>query len=324
MIRPIKFWDCNEKASFPVQGLWDSELIQQNICSGVKDWIGDKIESSCLIRSVHYLLFSVVFIGLLIFSGCLSAENLRMATTTSTENSGLLKELNPLFEKRYGVKVHVIAVGTGKALRIAADGDVDLVFVHAPEAELEFVEQGHGIERQAVMHNDFLIVGPPGDPARLRSAKTVAEAFQFIAKQQSPFVSRGDDSGTHKKEQVLWRAAEVKPQGRWYISAGQGMGAVLTMADETGAYGLSDRGTYLAFMDRVGIEPVFECDPELFNPYHIIAVNPKKHTGVKYSLARRYISYVTGEEGQRAIAAFKQAGRQVFYPDVLPHLANER
>lgn len=253
---------------------------------------------------------------LLIATQTSSAEGiLRMSTTTSTENSGLLAILHPVFEKANNIRLDVIAVGTGKALRIAGNGDVDLVFVHAPEAELSYVKQGLFVDRVAVMHNDFVIVGPEADPAGITVAKTVVEALTQIAKNQSPFVSRGDDSGTHKKEKQLWEQANIEPKGNWYAAAGQGMGAVLRIADDKQAYALTDRGTQIAFSDKLALTVKFEGDDALFNPYHVMAVNPEKHKHVRYDLAKKYINFVTGKEGQAIINRFRKGGQQLFYAD---------
>ena len=246
-----------------------------------------------------------------------AVEHLKVSTTTSTDNSGLLAVLHPIFEAKHNVKVDVIAVGTGKALKIGSNGDVDVVFVHAPEAELAYVKQGDFIDRQAVMHNDFVIVGAKQDPANIQQATTARQALQLIAQQQSPLISRGDDSGTHKKELSLWQQANIKPQGDWYIQAGQGMGAVLTIADEKQAYTLTDRGTQLAFGDKLSLTVLFEGDKALFNPYHVMAVNPAKHSHINYNLATQYIDFITGEQGQDIIANFKKSGQPLFYPDVV-------
>ena len=243
-------------------------------------------------------------------------ESLRLSTTTSTENSGLLAVLHPAFEEKNNVRVDVIAVGTGKALRIGGNGDVDVVFAHAPVAELEYVKQGHFIDRTAVMHNDFVIVGPENDPAGIALAKTVVEALTKIAGSQSPFISRGDDSGTHKKEKQLWKQAGIEPKGEWYASAGQGMGAVLRIADDKQAYALTDRGTQIAYSD-VLLKVKFEGDQALFNPYHVMAVNPEKHQHVRYDLAKKYIDFLVSEQGQKIIAGYKKAGQQLFYPDAI-------
>ena len=239
---------------------------------------------------------------------------MRMSTTTSTENSGLLAVLNPVFEKKYDVRLDVIAVGTGKALKLGENGDVD-VFVHAPAAEEAFVAAGFGVDRKAVMHNDFVLIGAKADPAGVKGSESAVEAFRKISQGAAAFISRGDDSGTDKKEKELWQLASVKPEGAWYISTGQGMGAVLQIADEKQAYTLSDRGTYIAYQDKIELGIVFEGDAVLFNPYHVIAVNPKRYPEVKYDLAKKYIDFVTGAEGQAIIANFKQAGQQLFYPD---------
>jgi tungstate transport system substrate-binding protein len=256
--------------------------------------------------------------GCLLFFVCsvaMAGEHLKLSTTTSTDNSGLLAALHPVFEQKYNVKVDVIAVGTGKALKIGSNGDVDVVFVHAPQAELRYVQAGDFIDRTAVMHNDFVIVGPASDPANIASAANAAEAFLRIANAQAEFVSRGDDSGTHKKEKMLWENAGLTPSGRWYIAAGQGMGAVLKMADEKQAYALTDRGTQIAYGDKLSLKVLFEGDEVLFNPYHVMAVNPARHQHVNYDLAKKYIEFVAGPEGQKIIGDFRLRGQQLFYPD---------
>ncbi|BCX82457.1 tungstate transport system substrate-binding protein [Methylomarinovum caldicuralii] len=263
---------------------------------------------------LHFLLL------LLLLAPALPAgERLRLATTTSTDNTGLLAAINAVFTERTGIAVDVIAVGTGKALKLGRNCDVDAVLVHAPEAEKAFVEAGYGIDRLAVMHNDFVIVGPKGDPAGVRRAKTAAEALGKIARAQVPFVSRGDDSGTHKKEKQLWRQAGIEPQGAWYYSIGQGMGAALQVAEEKQAYVLTDRGTWLAMQDKLpDLTVVFEGDPALFNPYHLIAVNPKRCPNADFETAMQYAAFLTGPVGQKLIANFKVGGRPLFHPDVLP------
>ena len=246
-------------------------------------------------------------------------ERLRLATTTSTDNSGLLAELHPPFEKKYGVKVDVIAVGTGKALRLGENGDVDVVMVHAPDAEISFVEKGYGVGRLSVMHNDFVILAPQDDPADIGGARTLKEALQKLHDSGSYFVSRGDDSGTHKKEISLWRIAGKNPAGSWYMVAGQGMSAVIQIANDKRAYTLSDRGTYLAHKDKIELVPVFERDPELFNPYHVIIVSSIKHPHVKTEAAQKYVDFIRGEDGQKIIRDFKKGGETLFKPDVIHH-----
>ncbi|ORU93239.1 MAG: tungsten ABC transporter substrate-binding protein [Cycloclasticus sp. symbiont of Bathymodiolus heckerae] len=266
-------------------------------------------------RLAHRLFGLVTGALLLIAQNSWATDVLRMSTTTSTENSGLLTVLNPAFEVKYDIKLEVIAVGTGKALKMGGQGDVDVVFVHAPSAELKYVKAGDFIDRAAVMHNDFVIVGPKGDPAKLSTAGTAKEALYKISSTESAFISRGDDSGTHKKEKILWAHADITPTGEWYAEVGQGMGAVLNIANEKQAYALTDRGTQIAFADRLSLTISFEGDPVLFNPYHVMAVNPAKHEGVKYGLALKYIEFVTGEEGQALIAGFRKGDQQLFYPD---------
>ena len=266
-------------------------------------------------------LFKIGFVTacLLLTSPSLAVDILKMSTTTSTENSGLLAKLHPVFEAKHHVKIHVIPVGTGKALKIGGNGDVDVVFVHAPAAELKYAEQGDFIDRTAVMHNDFVLIGPNNDPAHIMSAKTVIEALKRIANSQSTFISRGDDSGTHKKELQLWEQSQTVPKGEWYLAVGQGMGAVVRMADEKQAYTLTDRGTLLAYSDKISLAILFEGVPPLFNPYHIMAVNPKKHKGVRHDLAIKYINFVTSEEGQAIINHYRVKDQQLFYPDAIAH-----
>ena len=250
-----------------------------------------------------------------------AGERLRLSTTTSTENSGLLYELLPPFEKQFNVKVDVISVGTGKALKLGENGDTDVVLVHARSLEDTFVADGYGVNRRDVMHNDFVIVGPSTDPAEIRTAKTAAETLKRIAKKKSPFVSRGDQSGTHNKELSLWTEAQVTPSGSWYIESGRGMGEVLIMAHEKGAYTLTDRGTYLAFQKegKIALPVLFEGDPTLFNPYGIIAVNPDRHPSANYVMAMALIGWVTSPGGQKIIAEYgrEKYGAPLFYPDAV-------
>ncbi|HIF50610.1 MAG TPA: tungsten ABC transporter substrate-binding protein [Thiotrichaceae bacterium] len=244
-------------------------------------------------------------------------ERLKMATTTSTDNSALLAVLNPPFEKKYGVKLDVISVGTGKAIRLGKNGDVDLILVHAPGAEKKFVNEGSGIERQPVMHNDFVIVGSANDPAKLKNAKDMKQAMTRLMEEKHIFISRGDDSGTHKKEKNLWAMAGEQPTGTWYLSVGQGMGIVLRIADDKEAYTLTDRGTYLAYKDKMKLRVLFEKDDALYNPYHVIMVNPEKHPHTKIDLARKYSEFIRSEEGQSLIRNFKVNGEVLFHPDVI-------
>ena len=242
---------------------------------------------------------------------------IRLATTTSTENSGLLEEILPLFEQASGYKVHVIAVGTGKALRMGRDGDVDVVLVHARAAEEDFVNFGYGVNRQDVMYNDFLLVGPSADPAAIQSAENASHALARIAQNMAPFVSRGDDSGTHKKELSLWKAADVNPDGSWYREAGQGMGKVLQMTAEFNAYTLTDRGTWLSYRDKSPLKILFEGDPRLYNPYGIIAVNNQRYPDINRQGADALIAWITSPTGQKLIDNYRIDGTRLFTPSAI-------
>jgi tungstate transport system substrate-binding protein len=262
------------------------------------------------------ILDAALFLLLLLALAALPAraeERLRMSTTTSTENSGLLSVLLPPFEKRFGCKVDVVAVGTGKSLKLGETGDVDVVFVHARSLEDKFVANGFGVNRRDVMYNDFVLLGPPDDPAGIGKAGSAPEAFRAIAAKESPFISRGDESGTHVKEKEIWAAAGIVPRGTWYIEAGQGMGEVLTMATQKRGYTLSDRGTFIAFRKKTDLVVLQQGDKNLWNPYGIIAVNPKKHAHAKYDLAMKLIDFVTGPEGRSLIAGYKVDGEQLFF-----------
>ncbi len=261
----------------------------------------------------------------LLLAGCVAppppqADNphLLLATTTSTRDSGLLEFLLPDFEKQYGVFVDVVAVGTGQAIKLGEDGNADVLLVHARALEDAFMAAGHGVLREDVMYNDFVLVGPAGDPAGIGGGVDAPAAFARIAESGAPFVSRGDDSGTHSKEKSIWAAAGIEPAGDWYISAGQGMGAVLTMADEQNAYTLSDRATYLA-RTLAGTELVIlsESDPILFNPYGVIAVNPAKNAKINGALANQFIDWLISVPMQEKIGQFGVAefGAPLFTPD---------
>ena len=270
--------------------------------------------------SKSQFLNAFLIISFLLISQLTLAEEqklVRLATTTSTENSGLLNYLLPKFEKDTGFKVHTIAVGTGKAMRMGRDGDVDVILVHALNAEKQFIREGHGTERFPVMYNDFVIVGPKSDPLKLSRANTAAEALKLIATSKSRFISRGDDSGTHKKELSLWKSANLKPNPKkeqWYLEAGQGMGKVLQIAGEMDAYTITDRGTWLAYNKKSPLKLLFEGDSKLFNPYGIIAVNPKKYPDVNNAGAQALIRWITSDKGQNLISTFKVAGKTLFTP----------
>ena len=241
-----------------------------------------------------------------------------MATTTSTANSGLLDVLLPAFESQSGIGVDFVAVGSGAALKLGENGDVDVVLVHAPPAEERFVREGHGLKRVRLMYNDFVLLGPPADPASVSDASGVLDAFRRIAEHaETPFVTRGDHSGTHMREQSIWQAAGLQPEGDWYLDAGQGMAACIGIANEKSAYTLSDRGTFLSMRDRLDIGVLFEADSLLLNPYSIIAVHPKRRPGGNHEGAQKLIAWLTSPEGQETIRAFRVAGEVLFHPDAL-------
>jgi len=259
-------------------------------------------------------LFLLAVSMILISSVYANPIHLKLATTTSTENSGLLGVLLPTFEEKFGIKVDVIAVGTGKALTLGENGDVDAVLVHARAAEDKFIEEGYGVNRRDVMFNDFIILGPSDDPAEIKGESNVTLALKKIVDRKAYFVSRGDDSGTHKKEKSLWQKAGITPEGKWYMEIGQGMGAALQVANERQAYVLCDRGTFLAYKDKIGLIILSEGDALLFNPYGIMAVNPARYPQVKYIEAMQLISWVTSVEGQKIIGEYKKEGEILFHP----------
>lgn len=249
-------------------------------------------------------------------AGCTAGddrETLRLAVTTSTRDSGLLEVLLPPFEKEHGVRIDVIAVGSGKALKLGEAGDVDAVLVHAPDAEAAFMAAGHGVRREELMYNTFQIVGPADDPAQVRGAAP-AEALRRIAEEGQRFVSRGDDSGTHRRELALWRAAGMEPSWDAYIESGQGMGATLVMADQMGAYTLSDRGTFLRFQEKIDLVPLVSEGRGLENRYSILVVNPAKHRAVRKQLAHALADYLVSPRAQRIIGHYRIGGQQLFHP----------
>ena len=267
-------------------------------------------------RTVTAATGALAFLVLSTAYGSANAADLKMATTTSTENSGLLKYLLPKFEQKNGINVKVIAVGSGKAMKMGEMGDVDVLLVHARKMEDEFVAAGYGVNRRDVMYNDFIVVGPANDPAGLKSGKDVIAGFRKLASSGSKFISRGDNSGTDVMEKDYWKKAGIEPKGQpWYVSAGLGMGEVLTMAAQLPGYTLSDRATYGAYRAKTGLAIVLQGDPQMFNPYGVIAVNPAKHAGINYADAMKFVEWVTSKEGQDAIASYKVDGEQLFFPD---------
>ena len=244
-----------------------------------------------------------------------AGESIVLASTTSTEQSGLFGHILPLFEQSTGIKVKVVALGTGQALDTARRGDADVVLVHDRPAEDTFVAEGFGVERRDVMYNDFVLVGPKADPAKAREAKGAAVAFKAIAAGDTPFVSRGDKSGTQAAELRFWKAAGVDPKG-WsgYKESGSGMGPTLNMAASLGAYTLADRGTWLSFKNRQDLNVLFAGDPAMFNPYGVMLVNPAKHPSVKQEAGMKFIDWIVGPAGQAAIAEYKIGGEPLFFP----------
>ena len=259
-------------------------------------------------------------LALLAAAGLASAQEkfITVASTTSTEQSGLFGYLLPVYEKQTGVKVHVVALGTGQALDVGRRGDADVVFVHARPAEEKFLAEGQGVKRYPVMYNDFVLIGPQSDPARVAGGKDILAAFKTIEKAHAPFVSRGDRSGTNMAELKFWKDAGIdidKAKGPWYRDTGQGMGPALNTAASMGAYILADRGTWLSFKNRGDLTILVEGDKRLFNQYGVMLVNPAKHPNVKEELGQQFIDWLVSPEGQKTIADYKISGEQLFYPN---------
>ncbi|CAK7049161.1 MAG: Tungstate-binding protein TupA [Desulfovibrio sp.] len=272
-----------------------------------------------MFRMSRLFLTACVLGSLFFASGARAADVLMMATTTSTQDSGLLEYLEPFFKKETGIELKWVAVGTGKALEIAKNCDADVLLVHAPAAEMEFVQAGHGIDRRQIMYNDFVIVGPSSDPAGA-AGKGSAEALARIFKSKAGFVSRGDQSGTHKAEQKLWNQAGITPdRGPAYFSAGQGMMATLNMAAEKKAYALTDRGTWITFADKAGkdnpLSIVVEGDTALFNQYSVITVNPERCPKVDRAAAQKFEDWWVAPSTQQKIADYTLKGKQLFFPN---------
>jgi len=262
----------------------------------------------------------IAMVALVLTAVSVKAETrLRCASTTSTQNSGLFDYLLPIFEKKTGIKVDVVAVGTGAAIEIGKRGDTDVVMVHAKDQELKAVEEGFFVDRHDIMYNDFVIIGPANDPLKIKGTKTATEAFKKIAAKGGPFVSRGDKSGTHSKELKIWKQAGVDPKDqKWYLEVGQGMAKTQRIANEKRGYTLTDRGTWLATKDKDKLDMVIvvEGDPILYNQYGVMVVNPDKHTQVKLKEAKLFIDWLISPEGQKAIGDFKDKnGNQLFTPN---------
>jgi tungstate transport system substrate-binding protein len=266
---------------------------------------------------VHRIMSTIVLAAgaLALAAPALAGETITLASTTSTEQSGLFRHLLPQFERATGIAVRVLALGTGQALDVGRRGDADVLLVHDRAAEDRFVADGYGAYRRDVMFNDFVVIGPRADPARVAAAAEAGDAFRRIARAAAPFVSRGDRSGTHAAERRLWEAAGTAPKGSgWYKEVGAGMGPTLNMAAELDAYTLADRGTWAAFKNRRGLAIVHAGDPRLNNPYGAILVNPRRHPHVRRAAAERFIDWLTSEKGRRAIAAYRVGGEQLFFP----------
>ncbi len=250
-----------------------------------------------------------------------AGDSLILQSTTSTQNSGLYDFILPRYEAETGIRVHVVAVGTGQAIKNAANGDGDVLLVHSKPAEEEFVEQGYGVERFDVMYNDFVLIGPVDDPANVATAGNITEALGRISAQGQLFASRGDDSGTHKKEISLWQLAGIDPipySGQWYRETGSGMGATLNLAAGMNAYTLSDRATWIRFANKSGLALLFEGDEDLVNQYGVIMVNPDRHPNINREGAQSFIQWILSEAGQDAIAAYTVNGKQLFFPNAVP------
>lgn len=277
---------------------------------------------------VMRLLVSLGFVANLVLGASLAAAEDRflvLASTTSTDNSGLFGEILPKFQKESGINVRVVAVGTGQALKLGRNGDADVLLVHDRAAEDAFVEEGFGVARYPVMYNDFVVVGPDPDPAGVAGLDDVAEALRHIAQSQSIFVSRGDDSGTHRKELALWQDAGMDAtaaSGEWYRETGSGMGASLNTAQGLGAYILVDRATWTAFGNKAGLKLLVQGDERLFNPYGVILINPQRHPHVRATEGQAFIDWLVSDTGQDAIRAFQIDGTQLFFPNAKPPAVN--
>ena len=264
------------------------------------------------------LMFRFLLVTLFALPAQAQQKYVTVASTTSTEQSGLFKHLLPIFERKTGIQVRVVALGTGQALDMGRRGDADVVFVHARPLEEKFVAEGYGVRRYEVMYNDFVLIGPKSDPAKIAGGKDAVAAFQQVQRTKSSFVSRGDRSGTHFAELELWKAAGIdiaREKGSWYRETGSGMGPALNTASGMNAYILADRGTWLSFKNRGELAIAIEGDKRLFNQYGIILVNPAKHLGVKRELGQAFIDWIISSEGQDAIAAYKIGGEQLFFPN---------
>lgn len=267
-------------------------------------------------REIFIVMMSVL--ALAAAPAALAQEFITVASTTSTEQSGLFRHILPMFQKKTGIEVRVVALGTGQSLDMGKRGDADVVFAHAKSAEMKFVAEGYGVKRLPVMYNDFVLIGPKSDPAKIAGGKDILAALRKIKSASAPFVSRGDRSGTHMAEVALWKQAKVdiaQDKGPWYRDTGQGMGPALNTASSMSGYILADRGTWISFKNRGDLAILVEGDKRLFNQYGVILVNPAKHKHVKKDLGQAFINWLVSPEGQKAIAGYKIGGEQLFFPN---------
>ncbi len=270
------------------------------------------------LRSLGFVAVAALALASLAIGSARAGDFIIIQSTTSTQNSGLLEAILPEFTEKTGIEVRVVAVGTGQAIKNAKNGDGDVLLVHARAAEVKFVAEGWGVKRHDVMYNDFVVVGPAADPAGISGMSDAVAALKKIAAAEAPFASRGDDSGTHTKERALWDETGIDvaaASGGWYRETGSGMGATLNAGVGMGAYVLTDRATWIAFSNKGDFRVLVEGDDRLFNPYGVILVNRQKHKRVKADEGQRFIDWLTGADGQRAIAGFRLEGQQLFFPN---------
>tara|TARA_B100000768_G_scaffold84160_1_gene79576 strand:- start:100 stop:903 length:804 start_codon:yes stop_codon:yes gene_type:complete len=263
-------------------------------------------------------MFNKIICLFLLSSFVNASDFLIVQSTTSTQDSGLYDFLLPVYEKKSGIDIRVVAVGTGQALKNAENGDCDLIIVHSKDDEKKFVANGYGLERKELMYNDFIIIGPKNDPENLRLKDNIKDVFNTIKNKKLPFLTRGDNSGTHKKEMLLWKSSDIdtsKLNSKFYIDTGRGMGATLNMAASLDAYTITDRGTWLSFNNKQDLEILFFGVPPLHNQYSVIVINPEKHPHIKYDLANNFSNWLIGDEGQKLISEFRVRGQQLFFPN---------
>jgi len=297
------------------------KLVQKPVTANSKLRCLTRLKPRLMFRAVTLttltgVIFLISFLGA-ILAGCSSSKDIILATTTSTQDSGLLDVLIPMFEQKTGFRVKTIAVGTGQALAMGKRGEADVLLVHAPESEMDLIKSSDAVNRKLVMHNDFVICGPQSDPAGIRGEMFASEAFKKIAQNQALFISRGDDSGTHKKELKIWKACGIEPKGSWYQESGTGMGQTLNIASEKGGYVFTDRATYLALKKNLALEILVENDKSLLNVYHVMQVNPEKFPKVNAKGAKAFVDFMISPKTQKVIGQFgvDAFGQPLFLPD---------